>query len=77
VPSHHKRWPSSASTERFSCSPKFLQFSLGYSALRAGVCILPVAGAFALTAPLSALIMKKISIRYTVAAGLAIVAGGF
>ena len=56
---------------------QFLQFSLGYSALRAGVCILPAAGALALAAPLSALIMKKISIRYTVAAGLAIVAGGF
>jgi len=56
---------------------QFLQFSLGYSALRAGICILPAAGALALAAPLSALIMRKISIRYTVAAGLVIVAGGF
>jgi len=56
---------------------QFLQFSLGYSALRAGVCILPAAGAIALVAPLSVLIMRKIGIRYTVAAGLAIVAGGF
>lgn len=56
---------------------QFLQFSLGYSALRAGVCILPAAGALAVSAPLSALIMRKIGIRYTVAAGLAIVAGGF
>jgi EmrB/QacA subfamily drug resistance transporter len=56
---------------------QFLQFSLGYPALRAGVCILPAAGALALAAPLSALIVRKIGIRYTVAAGLAIVAGGF
>jgi len=56
---------------------QFLQFSLGYSALRAGVCILPAAAALALVAPLSVLIMRKIGIRYTVAAGLAIVAGGF
>lgn len=56
---------------------QFLQFSLGYSALRAGACILPAAGAIALAAPLSALIMRKIGIRYTVAAGLAVVAGAF
>jgi EmrB/QacA subfamily drug resistance transporter len=56
---------------------QFLQFSLGYSALRAGLCILPAAGALALAAPLSALIMRRIGIRYTAAAGLAIVAGGF
>jgi len=56
---------------------QFLQFSLGYSALRAGVCILPAAGALVLVAALSALIIRKIGIRYTVAAGLAIVAAGF
>jgi EmrB/QacA subfamily drug resistance transporter len=56
---------------------QFLQFGLGYSALRAGICILPAAGALVLVAPLSALIIPKIGIRFTVAAGLMIVAGGF
>jgi EmrB/QacA subfamily drug resistance transporter len=56
---------------------QFLQFSLGYSALRAGACVLPAAGAIALAAPLSALVMRKIGIRYTVAIGLLIVAGAF
>ena len=32
---------------------QFFQFSVGYSALRAGVCILPAAGALELVAPLS------------------------
>ena len=56
---------------------QFLQFGLGYSALRAGLCILPAAGALVVAAPLSELIMRRIGIRYTAAAGLAIVAGGF
>ena len=56
---------------------QFLQFSLGYSALKAGVCVLPAAGAIALFAPLSALAMRWAGIRYTVAAGLLIAAGGF
>jgi EmrB/QacA subfamily drug resistance transporter len=56
---------------------QFLQFGLGYSALHAGLCILPAAGALVVAAPLSELIVRKISIRYTAAAGLAIVAGGF
>jgi EmrB/QacA subfamily drug resistance transporter len=56
---------------------QFLQFSLGYSALLAGVCILPAAGALALVAVLTGLLMRKVSIRYIVAAGLVIVAGGF
>jgi EmrB/QacA subfamily drug resistance transporter len=56
---------------------QFLQFGLGYSPLKAGVCILPAAGALALFAPLSALLVRKIGVRYTVAAGLAVVAGGF
>ncbi len=56
---------------------QYLQFSLGYSALRAGVCILPAAGAVLVVAPLSTLVMQKIGIRLTVAAGLLIAAGGF
>lgn len=56
---------------------QYLQFALGYSPLKAGLCILPGAGALALFAPLSAVMMRKIGVRYTAAAGLAIVAGGF
>jgi EmrB/QacA subfamily drug resistance transporter len=56
---------------------QFLQFSLGYSALTAGLCILPAAGALVVAAPLSELIVRKIGIRFTATAGLAIVAGGF
>jgi EmrB/QacA subfamily drug resistance transporter len=56
---------------------QYLQFGLGYSALAAGLCILPAAGALVVAAPLSELIVRKAGIRYTAAAGLAIVAGGF
>ena len=56
---------------------QFLQFSLGYSALRAGVCVLPAAGAILVVAPMSTVVMRKIGIRFTVAAGLLIAAGGF
>jgi len=56
---------------------QFLQFSLGFSALKAGICVLPAAGAIAVIAPLSTLAMRLAGIRYTVAAGLAIIAGGF
>jgi EmrB/QacA subfamily drug resistance transporter len=56
---------------------QYLQFSLGYSALTAGLCILPAAGALVLAAPLSEVIIRAIGIRFTAAAGLVIVAGGF
>jgi hypothetical protein len=54
---------------------QWLQFSLGYSALRAGLCVLPAAGAIAVIAPLSTLGMRLAGIRYTIAAGLLIIAG--
>ncbi len=56
---------------------QWLQFSLGYSALRAGLCILPAAGAIAVIAPLSSLGMRLVGIRHTIAAGLLIIAGSF
>jgi EmrB/QacA subfamily drug resistance transporter len=55
---------------------QFLQFSLGYSALAAGVRVLPAAGAIAIIAPLSTLILRVTSPRYAVAVGLACIAGG-
>lgn len=56
---------------------QFLQFSLGYSALRAGICVLPAAGAIAVFAPLSTLGMRLAGIRYTITAGLLVIAAGF
>jgi EmrB/QacA subfamily drug resistance transporter len=56
---------------------QFLQFSAGYSALRAGLCMLPAAAAIAVVAPLSTLGMRLAGIRYTIAAGLALIAGAF
>jgi EmrB/QacA subfamily drug resistance transporter len=56
---------------------QWLQFGLGYSALKAGLCVLPAAGAIAVIAPLSSVSMRLAGIRYTIAAGLLIDFGGF
>jgi hypothetical protein len=55
---------------------QFLQFGLGYSALQAGVRVLPAAGAIAVVAPLSTLLVRTAGTKLTVGAGLLIVAGG-
>jgi len=55
---------------------QFLQTDLGFSALAAGVRILPVAGVLALTAPASTVIVRAVGSRLTAAAGLAAVAAG-
>jgi len=55
---------------------QFLQFQLGYSALQAGVRMLPAAGAIAVVAPLSAIVVRRLGTKFTVALGLAVVAGG-
>jgi EmrB/QacA subfamily drug resistance transporter len=55
---------------------QFLQFSLGYSALEAGIRVLPAAGMIAVIAPLSALFLRVTTVRYTVAAGLGCIAAG-
>jgi EmrB/QacA subfamily drug resistance transporter len=55
---------------------QYLQFSLGYSALEAGIRVLPAAGMIAVIAPLSALALRVTTPRYTVAAGLACIAVG-
>jgi EmrB/QacA subfamily drug resistance transporter len=55
---------------------QFLQFNVGYSALEAGVRVLPAAGAIAVVAPLSTLALRWTGIRFTVAAGLLVIAGG-
>jgi len=55
---------------------QYLQFSLGYTALQAGVRVLPAAGAIAIVAPFSTVLVRVAGTKLTVAAGLAIVAAG-
>jgi EmrB/QacA subfamily drug resistance transporter len=55
---------------------QFLQFSLGCSALGAGLRMLPAAGAIAVIAPLSTLGLRVTTVRYTIAVGLLFIAGG-
>ena len=55
---------------------QYLQFSLGYTALQTGIRILPAAGAVALVAPFSPVLVRLIGAKITVAAGLLIVAAG-
>ena len=55
---------------------QYLQFSLGYTALETGVRVLPAAGAVALVAPLSALLVRWIGTKITVALGLLCIAAG-
>lgn len=55
---------------------QYLQFSLGYSALAAGVRVLPAAGAIAVVASLSSRLLPVTTVRYTVGAGLLAIVGG-
>jgi len=55
---------------------QFMQFSLGYTPLQAGVRVLPAAGAIALVAPFSALLVRVAGTKLTTAAGLLVVAAG-
>jgi len=56
---------------------QFLQFELGYSALQAGVRMLPVAAAMVLIAPSSTVVVRIAGTKLTVAAGLLMIAAGF
>ena len=55
---------------------QFMQFNLGYSPLQAGLRVLPAAGAIAVVAPLSALLVRVAGTKLTAASGLLIVAAG-
>jgi EmrB/QacA subfamily drug resistance transporter len=55
---------------------QFLQFNLGYSALGAGVRMLPCAAAMAVIAPVSAAVIRMAGTKLTAAAGLLLIAGG-
>jgi Na+/melibiose symporter-like transporter len=55
---------------------QYLQFGLGYSALQAGLRVLPAAGAIAVVAPLSTVLVRVVGTKVTVAAGLLVIGGG-
>ena len=55
---------------------QFLQFSLGYSPLAAGVRVLPAAAAVVVIAPLSAVAVRVLGPKLTMAGGLALIAAG-
>jgi EmrB/QacA subfamily drug resistance transporter len=55
---------------------QFLQFDLNYTALEAGIRVLPAAAAIAVVAPVSSVLVRFAGPRLTLAAGLLIVAGG-
>jgi EmrB/QacA subfamily drug resistance transporter len=55
---------------------QYLQFSLGYSALQAGLRVLPAAGAIAIVAPLSTILVRVAGTKLTTAAGLLSIGGG-
>jgi EmrB/QacA subfamily drug resistance transporter len=55
---------------------QLLQFSLGYSPLQAGIRLLPAAAGVVVIAPLSALGVRFLGPKITMAAGLALIAGG-
>jgi len=55
---------------------QFLQFNLGYSALQAGVRMLPIAATIAVVAPLSAVAVRVAGAKLTTAAGLLLIAVG-
>ncbi len=55
---------------------QMLQFQLGYTPLQAGVRVLPAAGAIALAAPLSSLLVRAAGTKLAVGAGLLTVAAG-
>jgi len=55
---------------------QFLQFDLGYTPLQAGVRVLPAAGAIAVVAPLSALLLRAIGTKLTAPAGLLVIGAG-
>ncbi len=55
---------------------QFLQLALGFTALQAGIRLLPFAAAVIVVAPASAVGVRAIGPKFTIAAGLALVAAG-
>jgi hypothetical protein len=55
---------------------QFLQFDLGYDPLEAGVRVLPAAGAIAVVAPSSTVVLRLVGTKITIMLGLLAVSGG-
>jgi len=55
---------------------QYLQVVLGYSALKAGTSLVPIAGVLMVAAPLSAKVAERVGTKVVVAGGLTAVAGG-
>jgi EmrB/QacA subfamily drug resistance transporter len=55
---------------------QYLQFDLGYTPLQAGLRVLPAAGAIAIVAPLSAVLIRVTGTKVTAGAGLVVIAAG-
>jgi EmrB/QacA subfamily drug resistance transporter len=55
---------------------QFLQFDLGYSPLQAGLRILPMAGVLVVCALFAPVLGRIVGLKFTVAAGMAAIAGG-
>lgn len=55
---------------------QYLQFSLGYSALAAGLRIAPIAGVLLITAPLSTVLVRLIGTKPVVSIGMGLIAAG-
>ena len=55
---------------------QYLQFVLGYTPLQAGVRALPAAGAIAVVAPLSSLVLARAGTRVTITSALCFISGG-
>ncbi len=55
---------------------QLLQFQLGYTPLQAGLRVLPAAGAIAVVAPLSSVLVRRLGTKPTVTAGLLVAAAG-
>jgi len=55
---------------------QFLQFQLDYTPLQAGLRVLPAAGAIAIVAPLSTLLVSRLGTKLTVTGGLLVAAAG-
>jgi len=60
----------------FFISTQYLQFVLGYSPLRAGVALLPMAALMVLTAPRSASLAERFGRNRVMATGLVVIASG-
>jgi hypothetical protein len=60
----------------FFLMTQYLQFCLGFSPLKTGLAIGPVAGVLLVVAPLSVVVVRRVGTKWVVASGLALIAVG-